>query len=126
MNYYNKVEQGLVGKFDDVKDVASKAAEQAARLAGIFWVFTHKRAPMPGDEVDTGTMFSAVQVAAWSLTETQRVLRSFSKAPEEARAEELLNWLLKQPNKPISVREILRLGRHQLGSGGRVIRRLPC
>lgn len=107
--YHNRIEQGLAGQFDDIKDVASKAAEQAARIAGLFLVFTHGRGPTDTDAIDRDTMFSAIQVAIWLLKETQRVLRCFSKSTNDICAEELLNWLFPRSG-PTSVRDILRLG----------------
>jgi putative DNA primase/helicase len=108
--YYNRIERDLIGQFDDIKDVASKAAEQAARLAAIFWVFENNRAPVPGDEIPEPTMFSAIVVAAWFLRETQRVLQAFSRSEVERRAEELLAWLLARGQPHIFASDILNLG----------------
>jgi hypothetical protein len=108
--YYNRIERELTGQFDDVKDVASKAAEQAARIAGIFWVFENSRAPTAGDEIDEATMISAIISAAWFLQETQRVLQTFSRSEVEAHAEELLTWLLAQGQPWFPASEILHSG----------------
>jgi hypothetical protein len=108
--YYNQIEKELVGQFDDVKDVASKAAEQAARLAAIFWVFENNRGPVAGDEISEAIVLSAIAVAAWFLRETQRVLQAFSRSEDERRAEELLAWLLARHQPQILANEILHLG----------------
>jgi hypothetical protein len=108
--YYNLIESQLTGRFDDLKDVASKAAEQAARLAAIFWVFENNRAPIAGDEIDESTINSAILVAAWFLQETQRVLQAFSRSESERRAEELLAWLLARGQPWILANEILNRG----------------
>jgi len=110
VTYYNRIEGELVGQFEDVKDVASKAAEQAARLAAIFWVFENNRGPKAGDEIDDSTMVSALLVAEWFLQETQRVLQAFSRSEGERRAEELLDWLIGRGQSSIIANEILRRG----------------
>jgi hypothetical protein len=108
--YYNRIESDLVGQFEDVKDVASKAAEQAARLAAIFWVFENNRAPVAGDEIAEDTVLCAIAVAAWFLPETQRVLQAFSRSEGERRAQELLGWLLACGQPWILTTEILHRG----------------
>ena len=108
--YYDRIERELVGQFDDVKDVASKAAEQAARLAAIFWVFENNRGPVPGDEIDEPTAISATLVAAWFLRETQRVLQAFKRSEAERRAEDLVAWLLARGQPWILASEILHSG----------------
>ena len=108
--YYNRIESELMGQFDDVKDVASKAAEQAARLAAIFWVFENNRAPTSGDEISEDTMLCAVVVAAWFLRETQRVLQAFSRNEGERGAEELFGWLFARGRPWVLATEILHRG----------------
>jgi hypothetical protein len=108
--YYDFVERHLTGRFDDVKDVASKAAEQAARLAAIFWVFENNCGPVAGDEIDEITIGQAIRVALWFLDETQRVLQGLSRSEGERNAEELLAWLLNRSQPWILVSEILRFG----------------
>jgi hypothetical protein len=110
VGYYNLIESQLTGRFDDLKDVASKAAEQAARLAAIFWVFENNRAPIAGDEIDEPTVNSAILVAAWFLQETQRVLQAFSQSEGERHAEELLDWLVALGQPWILASEILNRG----------------
>ncbi len=108
--YHDGIERGLLGQFDDIKDVASKAAEQAARLAAIFWVFENNRAPTARDEISEATIKSAMSVAAWFLGETQRILQAFSRSEVERRAEELLAWLLALGQPHVTANDILNLG----------------
>jgi putative DNA primase/helicase len=91
--YHDAVERELLGQFDDIRDVAAKAAEQAVRLAAVFWVFEHGHGPGPGDAIDDMTMHAALRVSGWFLLETQRVLRAFDRSAPEQRAETLLSWL---------------------------------
>ena len=87
----------------------SKAADQVARLAAIFWVFTHGGPPAPTDAIDRDTMLAAIKVGGALLFETERVTLAFSGSHGDSAAEGLLNWLLKQ-GEPVRRNHILRLG----------------
>lgn len=69
VDFYNSVERGLVndGELEDVRDFASKTADNAARIAACFHAFESS-----GGEIDEGAMRRACALAVWHLKEAQR------------------------------------------------------
>lgn len=94
INFYNEVEQYLGGDsiYSGIRDVASKAAENAARIACCLHVFT-----MPNHKlIDRKTMADACALMRWYLNEAVRFGRE-AEATEEMRNAELLEeWLVKK------------------------------
>jgi len=76
-------------ELNDVKDVASKIADNAVRLAALFHVFTGSIGP-----IDVEAMESAARVTAWHLTESRRFLGELAMPPELANAIRLESWML--------------------------------
>ncbi|MGH8850613.1 MAG: YfjI family protein [Casimicrobiaceae bacterium] len=91
IRFYDDVETELRagGDLTDVRDVASKAADNAARLAALFHVFE-------GDAgaVSLAHVQAACRLVAWHLTEARRFLGEFSLPPALANAARLDAWLL--------------------------------
>lgn len=75
VKFHDEVEEQLGGEdyFSDIKDVASKAAENAARLACCFHVFSTDM-PNPGEpsQINQRTMLDACAVMRWYLDEAVR------------------------------------------------------
>lgn len=94
INFYNDVEEHLGGDsiYSGIRDVANKAAENAARLACCLHVFT-----MPNHNlIDRKTMADACALMRWYLNEAVRFGRE-AEATEEVRNAELLEeWLVKK------------------------------
>jgi len=110
--FFNDIEGELSrsGEFGDVPDIGSKIAENAARLAGVFHVVEHG----PAGEIGKQLMDGAIAVVAWHLTEARRVIGA-NRMPEDiADADLLLEWFLRQEDKPVEPREILRRGPDRL------------
>lgn len=78
------------GELYDVRDVASKTADNAARLAALFHVFTHG---MDG-AVDIDCFEGASQIAAWHLSEARRFFGELALPVELANAARLDAWLI--------------------------------
>ncbi|RLA03885.1 MAG: hypothetical protein DRQ54_10230 [Gammaproteobacteria bacterium] len=78
------------GELYDVRDVASKTADNAVRVAALFHVFEN------GFEGAIGlTEFEgASQIAAWHLHEAKRFYGALALSEEQANAVSLDNWLL--------------------------------
>lgn len=91
IRFYDDVEGelGSGGELIDVRDVASKSADNAARLAALFHVFEHG----PGGAISVDHMTAACQLVAWHLTEARRFLGEFSLPPVLANAARLDCWL---------------------------------
>ncbi|KVD94053.1 hypothetical protein WS63_05150 [Burkholderia stagnalis] len=68
--YHDFVEQELAtgGAFSDVRDVASKSADNAVRLAALFHVFEHG----VSGTIDVRCVEAAAQIARWHLNESRR------------------------------------------------------
>ena len=79
----------VYGEFEDIRDVASKIADNAARIACLFHVFEHGVA----GSIDAETMARAVSVAAWYLNESKRTFGELAEPEHAANARTLSKWL---------------------------------
>ncbi len=98
------------GELVDVRDVASKTADNAARLAAIFHVFDHGI----GGAVGVVAFENASRIAAWHLHEARRFFGELALPIELANAVRLDNWLLdyckRQRTFCIARRDLQRTG----------------
>jgi putative DNA primase/helicase len=98
------------GELYDVRDVASKTADNAARLAALFHIFTHRM----GGPVDKDSFDGASQIAAWHLSEARRFFAELALPVEQVKAVRLDAWLIEYANRKqvgfISRREAQRSG----------------
>ena len=78
------------GELYDVRDVASKTADNAARLAALFHGFTKSI----GGAVDADSFESAGRIAAWHLSEARRFFGELALPVELANAARLDAWLI--------------------------------
>lgn len=78
------------GAYAHVTGHASKAAEQAARIAGVLTAWRNLRAP----EVTGETMADAIALAGFYLGEAARLADAATVSAEIDRAENLRQWLL--------------------------------
>jgi putative DNA primase/helicase len=107
--FHNRIEQELRsgGDFYEVRDVASKIADNVARLAALFHLFV-------GIEGDIGldALESAIQIATWHLNESKRFFGELSLPEEMANAIRLDKWLInycrRNGSNIVSRREIQR------------------
>ena len=91
INYHDAIEAQLSGggALFDVRDVASKTADNAARLAALFHVFDG------GDGAISADAFSrASQVAVWHLSESRRFFGELAVPQHMADAARLERWML--------------------------------
>lgn len=95
VEYFNAVEHGLRtgGSYQDVRDVASKSADQAARLAALLHCFEH--GPAAGLlQISDATMVSACTLAAWHLEEARRFFGELAMPQDLADAMRVERWLI--------------------------------
>jgi putative DNA primase/helicase len=109
--FHDAIESELAsgGELYDVRDVASKAADNAARLAALFQVFEH------GAEAITLDCFeSASRIVAWHLSESRRFFGELALPTELADAARLDAWLVEYCRRErthlVPTREAQRLG----------------
>ncbi|MDS4015696.1 MAG: DUF3987 domain-containing protein [Candidatus Accumulibacter sp.] len=91
VEYHDAVEAELRagGELYDVRDVASKSADNAVRLAALFHVFEHGAGAV-GPEAFEG----ASRIAAWHLNESRRFFGELALPAELADAARLDSWLI--------------------------------
>jgi len=92
IDYHNEVERelGTCGELATIRDGASKAAENAARLAALFTVY-EGRGEVSAEDVDR-----AAALVSWHLHEARRVFTSAAAARPENDAEALVAWVASQ------------------------------
>lgn len=91
VNYHNSIETELAGggELYDVRDVASKTADNIARLAALFHM-------MSGEvgAISYKAMEGACRLGAWHLHESRRFFGEFALPVELADAARLESWLI--------------------------------
>jgi putative DNA primase/helicase len=98
------------GELYDVRDVASKSADNAARLAALFQMFEYGM----GGAVGLDCFERASRIAAWHLHEARRFFGELALPPELADAARLDGWLIgycqREQTHLVPTREAQRLG----------------
>ena len=88
--------QGPGGSLAGDKGFASKAAEQAARIAGVLTLWGNLNA----SEITSATMAWAITLAQYYLAEAVRLLEGATVSTETRQAEDLRHWLLERWEHP--------------------------
>lgn len=91
VQYHDAIESELAsgGELYDVRDVASKTADNAIRLAALFQIFEDACGAVGLDCFESGS-----RIAAWHLTESRRFLGELALPAELANAARLDRWLI--------------------------------
>lgn len=91
VEYHNAIESELAsgGELYDVRDVASKSADNAARLAALFQLFEGA-----GGAVGAEAFEGASRITAWHLHESRRFFGELALPAELADAARLDDWLI--------------------------------
>jgi hypothetical protein len=105
--FYDGVERRCdqSGELATIEDFAAKAAEQAARIAGVLTVVADHRAT----DITAATMRDAVKIADWYVNETLRLQQGGRTDPMLVRAQKLLDWLRTRGSE-VDVRDIITFG----------------
>ena len=94
----------------EVRDVASKAADNAVRVAALFHVFENR----PGDEIEPDYMKAAISIVGWHLYEARRFMGEIILPDKDNHVVYLNNWLLgyceKMDVNAVPLTEILQKG----------------
>lgn len=92
VQYHDTIERELAngGELYDVRDVAAKTAENAARLAALFHVFEHGI----GGAIGLDSFERASRIVAWHLSEARRFFGELALPKELADAARLDSWLI--------------------------------
>lgn len=103
--------QGPGGDLAHITGAASKAAEQAARIAGVLTLWRDLHAPA----VEAGDMANGIDLAQFYLFEASRLASAATVSAEIGRAEALRRWLLESwKETEVLVRDVVRLGPNTL------------
>ena len=91
VTYHDAIECELAagGELYDVRDVAAKSADNAARLAALFQMFEHGIGAVSHECFE-----SARRITAWHLTEARRFFGELALPEELADAARLDGWLI--------------------------------
>jgi putative DNA primase/helicase len=91
VEYHNAIERELAsgGELYDVRDVASKSADNAARLAALF-----QRFEGAGGAIGADAFEGASRITAWHLSEARRFFGELALPAELADAARLDSWLI--------------------------------
>lgn len=99
------------GNLAHITGTASKAAEQAGRIAGVVTLWRDLEAA----KVEARDMADAIDLAQFYLAEASRLASAALVSAEIDRAEALRRWLLESwPHPEIMVRDVVRLGPNAL------------
>lgn len=99
------------GPMEPVRAYASKAAEQAARIAGVLTLW----ADLNACEVTPQAMADGITLAQFYLGEARRLLEAGAVSAETGRAELLRQWLLESWHHPdVTVRDVVRYGPNRM------------
>lgn len=99
------------GDLAHITGAASKAAEQAARIAGVLTLWRDLHASV----VEAADMVDAIELAQFYLSEASRLASAALVSAEIDRADALRRWLLEVwPQAEILVRDVVRLGPNPL------------
>lgn len=111
VEYHDAIESELAsgGELYSVRDVASKSADNAARLAALFQMFEGA-----GGAVGLDSFERASRITAWHLSEARRFFGELALPAELADAARLDSWLIEHCRRErthlVSTREAQRLG----------------
>jgi hypothetical protein len=93
------------GDLDHVTGAASKAAEQAARIAGVLTLWRD----LDAAHVTAKDMADGITLAQYYLGEAARLADAATVSAETNRAERLRKWLLESwPHGDVTLREVLQ------------------
>ena len=95
VEYHNVIESALLsgGELYDVRDVASKSADNVARLAALFHVFSSNNSNNSSSNIQNVEIESATRIAAWHLNESRRFFGELALPVELADASRMDTWL---------------------------------
>jgi hypothetical protein len=111
--FHNEVERlmGEGGELDDVRDIASKAVSQTAKLALLLHLAADPEAlARPMSVIDGRTWATAQTIGTWFLTEAVRVQRLADEDPGLEAARRILRWLRTDPRQVITASDLMTIG----------------
>ncbi len=114
---YNSIEDKLgdEGELDAISDIASKAADNVARIAAIFHVIENG----PSGAISAENVSRAAALVDWHLHEARRFFADMSASPEERNAADLERWLIQACKAKGSTSVSRRDAQREFGRGSK-------
>jgi len=108
IQFFNHVEAecGPAGEFKLIRDVAAKAAENAARIATVIAAIEQTDLT----KIGLPAMRCGIGLAGWYLREALRLAHASRLDPKLLRAQALLDWLRSREMHQVGFRDILQYG----------------
>jgi len=103
---FNHIEKALNinGMWQPINDLASKGAENIARLSALFHLYEGNT-----DAISVENVERAYTIITWHLNEAKRILHSdLKQSKAENDAQRIIQWLQEKNNNPVTPREILQ------------------
>lgn len=93
LEYCNEIEPQLLtgNRYQDHRDVASKIADNAARIAGLFHFLEYGG----NDSIGLGSMLQAIDVTRWYLNESLRLLDGHDISADQSASSKLEAYLIR-------------------------------
>lgn len=106
--FHDQIETAMAsgGALEGLRDVAGKAAENAARVAGVLAIVENPDASIIGAAAIT----NACELMAWYVGEALRLSGQHRLPASVRNAVKLLDWLRARDGSEISLRDIMRTG----------------
>ncbi len=91
--FHDQTEKELspYGEFKEIKDVASKSADNVARLSALFHILVNDN---PNIEIQKSSVDSAISCVKWHLNEALRFFDLLCLSEDEDKKHKLDNWLI--------------------------------
>ena len=99
------------GEFEDVRDIASKAVTQTAKLALILHLATKPQLLLrPTSEISLDTWVKAQALGTYHLQEAVRVQRTVDTNQTIVRARRVLAWINQEKLAQVTPRQLMQYG----------------
>lgn len=107
IEFHNDIEKQLKigGEYENIRDFAAKAAENTARLAGIFHVFEKGTEELI---ISQDMLKRAAGVITWHLRETNRIIEKQSIPQEIQDAQKFVDWIIANNITEYKIADLLR------------------
>jgi len=106
--FHDRIEGAMApeGALDEIRDVANKAAENAARIAGVLTIIENPDA----SAIEADTMAAGCELATWYVAEALRLSGVHRQSPSLRNAIRLLEWLHTKDKAAMTLREVMQFG----------------
>jgi hypothetical protein len=108
VSFYNRIESEMAQDcaLECLRDVAGKAAENAARIAAVLTIVDRPDASI----IETGAMIGACELMTWYVGEALRLSEVHRQTPRLRNAIRLLEWLKAKRKTEVTRSEIMQFG----------------